>query len=150
MRRRDESDIDQFGVCRTDRPNLMFLDYAKKFRLQFGRQFSNLVQEQGAGIGGLNQPLLVSIGSCECAAQMAEQFGFDQRLRQGRAIHRNKRSAPPLTQIVNGSGYELLPRAGLAANQYRKRTIRGLPDQLVNHSHWLRKSDETSWAAHGR
>ena len=121
MCRRDESNVDRFGVRRPDRPDLMFLNYAKKFRLQFGRQLSNFVQEQGTGIGGLNQPLLVSIGSCECAAQMAEQFGFDQGLRQGRTIHRNKRSAPPQTQIVNGSGYELLPRAGLAANQYRKR-----------------------------
>jgi hypothetical protein len=80
---------------------------------------------------------------------MAEQFGFDQSLRQGRAVDRNKGSASPQTQIVNRSGYELLSGAGLAENQHRKRAIRGLADQIVNHSHSRGNTDETSRANHG-
>ena len=48
---------------------------------------------------------------------MAEEFGFEQRLRHAGAIHRDKGTFGAQAESVNRQGYLFLPRSALARDQ---------------------------------
>ena len=49
---------------------------------------------------------------------MAEQFVFDQMVRQGAAIDRDERLVGALALVVDGAGSQFLAAAGFAADEY--------------------------------
>ena len=65
----------------------------------------------------------------ECAAEMSEQFAFDERRSQRAAIHRNERPVAPRADFVNRAGHQFFARPALAQNQHR-RAARG---HFLNH-----------------
>jgi putative ABC transport system ATP-binding protein len=87
MRGREDADIHLAGLVLAQPLDFPFLQHAQQFHLDIQRHLADLVQQQGAAMGGLEAPLARRRRAGEGAAGMAEQFGFQQLLGKGRAMH---------------------------------------------------------------
>src|SRR6185503_20274786 len=93
--------------------HLALLDHAQELRLDRRRQLADLVEEDRAAVGGLDQAELLGRGSGERALLVAEQLALEQALAECRAVDPGERAGAP-RQLVDRGGEQLLPDAGLA------------------------------------
>src|ERR1700740_2145730 len=86
----DKADVqfDRGGSAETDK--FAFLEYAQKFRLKRRRKFSDFVKEYSAALSDFEEPFLLVDGAGEGSTLVAEEFAFEERLCESRAIERNK------------------------------------------------------------
>ena len=87
----DQAYVDLLRLHRADPADLAFLQHAQQARLGFQRQFADLVEKQGAAVGGLHQAGAAGAGTGKGAFFVAEQLGLDQGFRDGGAVHRDQR-----------------------------------------------------------
>src|SRR5438552_798 len=78
------------------------LEHAQELGLQAERQLADLVEEAGAAVGSLEQSAPAPHGPRERATLVAEQLGFEQRLRQRRAVDGHERTLGAGTGVVDG------------------------------------------------
>src|SRR5262249_42839066 len=70
--------------------------------------------------GGLfKKTAAVFVSAGECAALMTEEFGFNQRLGNCRAVDVHKCRVASRTQVMNRASRELFAGAGRTGDQYR-------------------------------
>ena len=117
MRRGDHPDVDGRRFRGPERRHLALGQHAQQAGLGGERHVADLVEEERAAIGLLNEagPGLGRPG--EGAGLVAEQLGLDQGLGQGRAIDRDEGLVGAPRRAVQGAGEELLAGAGLAADE---------------------------------
>ena len=84
MRRRDHAHVDRDRLRRADRPHLALLQHAQELDLQRHRHVADLVQEQRAAVGRLEQALVRLHGAGERAPRVAEQLGLEEIGRESR------------------------------------------------------------------
>src|SRR5258705_4753108 len=98
---------------------LLLLKHAEQLGLQFERNFSYFVQENGAAISHFETPNPLRDRSCECALLVPEQLALEQTCRNGRAIELDERFRAPRTQIMNPARNQFLSCACLSIDQHR-------------------------------
>ena len=98
----------------------LFFERAEDLRLQVQRQIADFVEEQGAAVRQLEFSGLARAGAGERAFLVAEQLGFEQVLRNRRAVDRDKRTVGSRTEHVQRAGEQLLAGAALAFEQHRR------------------------------
>ena len=108
---------------------------SQQLALHTRRQFTDLVQKQGAVPGHGNLALARRGGAREGPLLMAEHFAFQQGFHQRAAIHRDERSFGLRTCAVDGAGDEFLAGAGFAADQHRHAALRYHADGFVGLLH---------------
>ena len=86
---------------------------------------ADLVEEQGAALGGLEQADALGLGVGEAAALVAEQLGLDQGLGHRGAVHFEEGAVAE--HLVEGPRDHALAGAGLAADQDRRPPARREP-----------------------
>src|SRR5690348_3965951 len=74
----DHADIDLHAGGAAHGTYFLFLQDAEKLRLHLEREFTDLVEEDRAAVGGLEESFFRFVGAGECAPFVAEEFGFDQ------------------------------------------------------------------------
>jgi hypothetical protein len=94
------------------------LQHAQQLGLQRQVELADLVQEQRAAVGGLDQADLARLRVGEGALLMAEQLALDQVRRQRGAVDFHERGRGARTGVVAGARHQLLAGAGLAQNQH--------------------------------
>ena len=114
------------------RPIALVLQEAQQRDLRLGAQGVNFVEEQCATVGFGDQPAMCHLGVGKRTAFMAEQFGFEQMVGQGPAVHRHERARAAHPVVVNGARRQFFARAGFALDQHR-RVARRNPSQLRQH-----------------
>ncbi len=67
-----------------DRPHLALLQHAQQLHLQRQRHVADLVEEQRAAVGRLEEALVRLHGAGERAARVAEELGLEQVSRESR------------------------------------------------------------------
>jgi hypothetical protein len=117
------------GFDPPDPGDLAFLHHAQELDLGVERQLAQLVEEDGAALGGLEDAAALLGGARERALLVAEQRGLDQLARDGAAVDGDE-LAGATTGGVDRAGQELLAGAGLALDQDRHVPARG-PGGLV-------------------
>src|SRR5450432_122889 len=75
----DHADVNLKLLVAAHRPYFFFLQHAQKFSLQFHGELANFVEENGATVSGLKEPVLGAIGAGECAFFVSEELAFNQR-----------------------------------------------------------------------
>ena len=140
----NNADVDGPAFGGADGLDLPFLQRAEKLGLHLQRHFADLIQQQGAAIGGFHQPLLGLHRSRKRAARVAEQFRLDQGGHQRRAFHRHKRLLFSRPKIMNAARHEFLAGAALAQNQHRVVTQADFFDQAVDPLHARGHADQSS------
>ena len=102
------------------RSNSPSCKHAQELDLELGRRAIDLVEEDAAGVGGLEAAGAVFIGACERALDVAEQLAFEQAFGQGPAVDADVGAALAGAQVVDGAGDEFLAAAGLADDQHAR------------------------------
>src|SRR6185503_604540 len=95
----------------TDGPNCLFLDDSQELDLHVQRQIGDLVEEQRAAFGGLDQPRLVADGAGKAALLVTEELAFHELGRDCAAVDRYEWSLAPRARLVNHARDELFARA---------------------------------------
>src|SRR5262249_58234917 len=84
---------------------------------------------------------LLSDSSGERSFLVTEEFAFEQRLGQSRAVDRDERRVRASAVLVNSARGQLLARAALAENQDSGTGWRDAGDALVDFTHALALAD---------
>ena len=84
--RRDHAHVDLHVAHAAHAPDDLVFQHAQQLGLQQGREFADFVEEERAAVGHLEQALLHLLGVGERALFVAEELGFHQRFRDGRAV----------------------------------------------------------------
>lgn len=101
-----------------DMPEAGRIEHPQQLHLRGEADFADLVEEDGAAVGDLEQPRLRAIGTREGAALVSEQLVLQQRLLQCRALHHDERAMAPRAARVQQLGDHLLARPGLAGDEH--------------------------------
>ena len=116
----DHGHVDVQRLAAAQRRDAALLQRAQQPRLQRERHVADLVEEQRAAIGLqdlADRALAARAG--EGAVRVAEEFGFDQRLGDRRAVHGHERLPRALRVVVDGARQQRLAGAGVAEQQDR-------------------------------
>ena len=109
---------------------LPLLEHTQKFRLGRRGKRRDFVQHDRAALRHFQAAKLAFDGSGECAALVAEKFGFDQFLREARAIDFQEGRVAPGTEFVNQPRQMILARAAFSGDQQRRGGVRDLARQF--------------------
>jgi hypothetical protein len=112
---------------------LALLDQAEDLRLDLERQLPNLVEEDGAVLGGLEAPNPPARRTRERALLVAHQLALEEVRRDGSAVRLHER-APALAPEVDGAGDKLLAGPSLSDDEDRRVGARDDLDLLQNPS----------------
>ena len=104
------------GRC-ADGRDCAILEHAQELGLHFERRFADLVEQERAAVGLLEEPAAIGRGAGEGAADMAEEFAFDHARREGRQAGGDERAIATAAVRMDGTGGELLAGARLARDQ---------------------------------
>src|SRR5205085_8072080 len=86
----DQADVGLAGVVAAQADDLAGFQHAQKFGLHLDGHVADLVEEEGAAGGVLEDTLAVFFGAGEGAADVAEQLVFEEVLRLGGAVERDE------------------------------------------------------------
>ena len=98
-------------------------------------KLGDLVEEQGAALGRLEETFLVDLRAGEGALHVAEELALDQALGDCAAIHRDERLLRARALGVHRARDQLLADAALAGDEHRGPRHRHLVDQLEHALH---------------
>ena len=88
----DDAGVDADRVRVADALELALLQHAQQLHLQLGRRGVDFVEEDRAGVGGFEAAGAVVDGAGERAADVAEQFAFEQALAERAAVDADERA----------------------------------------------------------
>src|SRR5690606_32662368 len=100
VRRGDDPDVDRDRLGGAYGNDLALLEGAEELHLRRRGHLTDLVQEEGAGAGGDEQPFLVADGAGEGPLDVAEEFGLEQALRKRSAVDRYEGSVRSIGEGV--------------------------------------------------
>ncbi len=140
--RGDHAHVHADGVAPADAAHLALLEDAEELRLHGGRHVAHLVDEQGAAIGALEEPVALLDRPREGAALVPEELRLEEAVREGRAVLADEGAAAPRRELVDGSRRELLPRSGLAPDEHREVARGGLVEAREDALHALARAEE--------
>ena len=116
----EDADVHLRLHVRSDAPDDAVLQHAQELNLHRRRGLADLVEEDRAAVGLVEQTALLADGPGERAALVPEELGLEQRLRHRPAVDSDELAAPPRV-VVDRPGDQLFPGARLAGDQHRRR-----------------------------
>src|SRR5690606_27158759 len=111
---RDDADVDGEGALRAEPAHLAALEDAEQLGLEVLRQLAELVEEDGAAVGLLEDAGAAGDGAGEGAALVPEQLALDQVGGDGAAVEDDEGALAAVARGVQGLGDQLLAAARLA------------------------------------
>ncbi|MNQ84229.1 hypothetical protein D3C85_993500 [compost metagenome] len=121
----DHADIHGSGLRCAEAQHFALLQYPQQAGLQRHRHVADLVEEQGAGMGGFDQAGLATLARAgEGAFLVTEEFALQQRLGKGRAVDRDEGPGLARAGVVQALGEQLLAGPALAGDQHRRVGLR--------------------------
>ena len=120
MRGADEAKVHRHGVACAHGRHAAVLQHAQQAGLQGQRHIADFIQEQRAAVG-LAQAAQAAFlaGTGEGASHMAEQFGFDEVLGDGRAVDGHEGPGAAWAAGVQGARKHFLAHARFALDEHR-------------------------------
>ena len=116
--RRDDAHVDLDRARRAEPLDLALLQDAQHLGLRLRAHVADFVEEDRAAVGHLELADLLLGRAGERAALVAEEFGLDQFLRNGRAVDLHESLARPQAVAMDGARDQFLADAALAEDQH--------------------------------
>ena len=113
----DEPDIDRNRLAAAHADDAAALERPQELGLQVQGNVADLVQEECAAVGLLELARMVGMGIGKCALDVAEEFAFEQGLRDGAGVYRHHRLVLPQAPGVNLAGQHVLAGSVLAGDE---------------------------------
>ena len=135
MRGRHHPDVHGDGARRPHPSDLPLLQRAEQLRLRGRRQVADLVEEEGAAAGGLEEPLPVPVRAGEGSLHVPEELALDQLGGEGRAVQRHEGAPAAGALGVERPRRQLLPGPALAPQQHAHVGGPGAADEMVRLAH---------------
>ena len=145
--RGEDAHVGLLELGRADAHEGARLEHAQQLDLQVERHLGDLVEEQRAAVGALEEAQVLAIGAGEAALLVAEDLALHQVRRDRAAVDGEERMAAPPAEVVHGAGDDLLAGAALAGDEHRHRRRRDPDDLLVDAAHRRRAAPEAGEVA---
>src|SRR6185503_818942 len=116
-------------------------------RLERHRHLGELIEEEGAAVGSLQEAWLIPVGPGKGALAVAEHFRLEERLGQGRAVDRYQGPIGPAAVLVNELGDDLLTGTAFSADEHRGIGARNLARQVNRFAEERRDADQGDFVA---
>ncbi len=129
------SNIDRRLYFAAQAAKLAVFQHAQELGLGCRGHLADLIQQERAFLGQLKAPGATLHGAGKCALLMPEDFAFDQRFRNGRAVDGYKWLVFTRAQIVNRARHHFFAGTALSRNQYGGRAGRHHLNQVKNLLH---------------
>src|SRR6267142_3810264 len=139
---RHDAHVDGDGGIAAHAPDLLFLQGAQDLGLHGHAEIADLVEEQRARRGLLEQTDLARDGPRERPPFVAEQLALQERFRDGGTVDREKGARRARGVVVNGAGDQLLAGARLSVDEHGRRARRHLPDHAEDVLHLAVVADD--------
>ncbi len=120
VRGANEAGVYRLGPGAAQAPDRPRLYSSEELGLDGFGQEADLVQKKRAPVRGLKQARLGPVGVREGSPLEAEQLGFQQRLRDRRAVDVHEGAALPGPHAMDEPGHEPLAGAGFALDEHRR------------------------------
>src|SRR5262245_41144583 len=133
--RGDDANVDLDLRLAPDPANHTVLEDAKILHLESRAHLRDLVEENGAAVGQLEEARFALVRAGEGPLLVAEELALHQRLGDGRAVDGDERPLAPIRHLMNGPSDQLLARPRLAGEQYRCVAGPGQFDQPIDLLH---------------
>jgi hypothetical protein len=131
VRRRDQPHVGAARrPIRADRLHFTRFREPQQYGLHAQTHLAELVEQQRPAFSLPHQPGLVSIRAGEAAARVAEQLGFQERLRNAAAVERDERAPLPLAVAMDQVRGDFFADPRLAEDQH----LRVRPCRFVDFS----------------
>ena len=140
--RRDETDVAFQLFIGANSRERAFLQEAQQLHLHGDGEIADFIQKQRSAVRRFGQTDATFTRVRKRAFFMAEQFGFDQCLRQSRTVEDHKRLLAARRQALYRSRHQLFTSSTGATDQHRRVTGRDLADLLIHNSHLLAVADK--------
>src|SRR5262249_31758662 len=118
--RRDDTDIDLFGLRAAYRFELAFLEHAQQFRLQIEGQLADFVEEYRSPVRQSKAADTPLTSPCECSFFMSEKLAFHKRRRNRGAVYFDERFRETSAGAVDGASDKLFTRSRLTLDQHSR------------------------------
>ena len=126
--------------------DLPALQEPQQLRLHRLGQLADLVEEERAAVGHLEQSDAMLVGPGKRPLAVTEQLAFDQVLRQGAAVDRHQRHLRPQTLIVQRPGDQFFAGARLTDDEHGGIGRGHLGDEAAHQLHPRRVADQLGGA----
>ena len=117
VRRSDDAHVDVDRLFSADTDDFMILQHAQKLYLHARVDFADFVEKNRAFVREFETPLLHFFGSGVRAFFVTEQFAFEQRFAQSRAVHFYHFVSASRREIVDRIGDEFFSHTAFAGYQ---------------------------------
>src|SRR5262249_26338853 len=121
VRRRHDPHVDPARPAVADRHDLALLEDAEELRLHRRRHLADLVEEDRALLGGLEESPPVLRRAGKGPAAMAEELTLEERLLEGGTVDGEEGSVGARALAVDRAGDELFPGPRLTLDEHRDR-----------------------------
>ena len=101
-----------------DALELLFLQQPQQLCLRARRHVAHFIHEDGSAVGLLEFADAPPVGAGECPALVAEEFAFQKRFRDGRAVDCQKRGLAAAAVLIDRPGDQFLAGPALAKDQH--------------------------------
>src|SRR5215471_51277 len=118
--RRDDPHVDLDLRLAADPADHAILQDAEILHLERGTHLRDLIEEDGAAVGQLEEARLALVRAREGALLVTEELALHQRLGNGRAVDGDERSLAAHRHLMNGPGDQLLARSRLSGDEHRR------------------------------
>src|SRR5439155_1032955 len=146
----DDPHVDSPEGGGAERLHLVVLDGTQELGLERRGEVLDLVEEERAAVCELEHARPFLQGAGESPAGVAEELGFGERFRHGRAVHRAEGAGSAPTQRVDGARDELLARPRLALDEYLRLGRGRHADERTHLVHGAAPADEAAERLAGR
>ena len=121
VRRADDAGVDGLVPRRAEPSHARIFHDLQQLGLEQQWEQGDLVEEQRAAMGHLDQARLRLPGIRECAALVSEQFGLEERLGDGRAVHLDEPRTRSRAALMDDVRDQPLAGARLAGDHDRRK-----------------------------
>src|SRR2546422_10819192 len=150
VRRGDDSNVDVDRPAAAHPLDLALLERAQDLRLHGEGHVADLVEEQRPAAGQLEPSDARADGAREGATLVAEQLGFEEPLRDGRAVHGDEGAVLARAPAVDRLRQERLTRPAFALDQHREVRRRDALRRLQRANQGLVRADQLLEAGRAR
>ena len=142
--RSEDAEVDRDRRGPAEPHELALLERTLELRLHGQRQITDLVHEEGARVGLLQQSAPLGDRAGERTGLVAEELALEQRLRDGRALDRHERTARTRGCGVQRACDQLLACSRLSADQDRGVRLTQALDGVEHGSHRRTLADQAT------
>ena len=124
VRRRHDAHVDAANTAVADAPQLAFLKYPQEAALHGGARVADLVEEERSAVRELEETGAIGVRAGEGAPRVAKELALDKGVGDRREVVRKEGTLGAGALCVERPRDQLLPGAGLAVYEHRRRARR--------------------------